>query len=67
MSEDVKIYEAGLRLDNGNYARFIQSKNEAEVDEYINIMKETKSENSTIVKMEKLFRCISTTPFVIET
>ena len=67
MSEDVLIYEAGLRLDNGNYASFIQSRNESDVDEYINIMKKTKSENTTIVKMEKLFRCISTTPFIIET
>ena len=67
MSEDVKIYEAGLRLGNGNYSSFIQSKNESEVDEYIDIMKTTKSENSTIVKMEKVFRCISTTPFIIET
>ena len=67
MSEEVKIYEAGLRLDNGKYASFIQSRNESEVDEYIDIMKKTKTENSTIVKMEKLFRCISTTPFIIET
>ena len=67
MSEEVKIYEAGLRLDNGNYSSFIQSRNESEVDEYIDIMKETKSENSTIVKTEKLFRCISTMPFIIET
>lgn len=67
MSEDVKIYEAGLRLDNGNYSSFIQSRNESEVDEYIDIMKTTKSENSTIIKMEKLFRCISTTPLITET
>jgi hypothetical protein len=67
MSEDVKIYEAGLKIDNGNYSSFIQSRNEREVDEYIDIMKTTKSESSTIVKMEKLFRCISTTPFIIET
>ena len=67
MSEDVKIYEAGLRLDSGNYSSFIQSRDESEVNEYIDIMKATKSENSTIVKMEKLFRCISTTPFIIET
>jgi hypothetical protein len=67
MSEDVKIYEAGLRIDSGEYASFIQSRNEREVDEYISIMKKTKSENSTIVKMEKLFRCISTTPIIIET
>ena len=67
MSEEVKIYEAGLRLDNGNYSSFIQSRNESEVDEYIDIIKKTKTENSTIVKMEKLFRCISTTPFIIET
>lgn len=67
MSEDVKIYEAGIRLENGNYLSFIKSRNESEVDEYIDIMKITKSENSTIVKMEKLFRCIFTTPFIIET
>ena len=66
MNEDVKIYEAGLRLDNGDYSSFIQSRNESKVDEYIGIMKAAKCKNSEIVKMEKLFRCISTTPFIIK-
>ena len=67
MSEDVKIYESGLRLDSGEYSSFIQSRNEVEVDKYIDIMKKTKPENFTIVKMEKLFRCVSTTSYTIET
>jgi len=67
MSDDVTIYEAGLRLDSGNYAIFIQSKKERDVDQYIDIMKKTKTENSTIIKTVKLFRCILQTPYIIET
>lgn len=67
MTEDVIIYEAGLQLDTGEYCSLIQSRNELEVDKYIGIMKQTKLEETTIMKMEKLFRCISTTPFIIKT
>jgi hypothetical protein len=59
-SEDVQLFTAGIRLENGRYSEFIQSRNEVEVevevevDEYINIMKSTKSKNSEIVKMINL-------------
>lgn len=66
MSDDITVFTAGTRTESGNYSNFIESKNEAEVDEYINIMKGTKSEGSAIVKMHKLYRCISTTPFIIK-
>lgn len=66
MIDDVTIYEAGLRSDNGIYSSFIQSRNEIDVDEYIDIMKKTKMENFIIVKYKKLFRCVSTTPFIIK-
>ena len=45
MSDDVTIFEAGLRLDCGNYSTFIQSRDVNEVDDYIDIMKKTKPEN----------------------
>lgn len=64
MSEDVTIYEAGLRVE-GKYSEFIQSKKESDVDEYIEIMKTTKPDDAEIVKLVKLFRCISTTPQII--
>jgi hypothetical protein len=64
MSEDVILYEAGLRVDS-DYWTSIQSRTESDVDEYITIMKKTKPEVATIVKTVKHFRCISTTPFII--
>jgi ribosomal protein L12E/L44/L45/RPP1/RPP2 len=65
MTEDVILYEAGLRVDSVRYWKFIQSIKESDVDEYITIMKKTKPEESTIVKTVKHYRCISTTPFII--
>jgi hypothetical protein len=64
MSEDVILYEAGLRVDS-DYWTSIQSRTESDVDEYITIMKKTKPEVATIVKVVKHYRCISTTPFII--
>jgi hypothetical protein len=64
MSEDVTLYEAGLRI-NGKYSQFIQSRNPSEVDEYIEIMLTTKSDDSEVVKLVKTYRCISTTPQII--
>jgi len=64
MSDDVTIYEAGLRI-NGKFSLFIQSRNEEEVDNYIEIMKMTKTDDSEIVKHTKFYRCISTTPQII--
>ena len=67
MSADVTIYEAGLRADSGHYSKFMQSKKESDVDEYIDIMRKVKTEESTIIKLVKLYRCISVTPFIIKT
>ncbi len=52
MIDDVTIYEAGLRI-NGKFSPFIQSRNEEEVDNYIEIMKITKADESEIVKHTK--------------
>ena len=64
MSDDVIVFTAGLRI-GGKYSEFIQSNREPDVDEYIEIMKKTKPEDSVITKMIKTYRCISTTPYVI--
>jgi len=64
MSEDITIYEAGLRI-NGVFSSFIQSNDESSVDEYIEIMKTTKIEESEIVKHTKFYRCVCTTPQII--
>lgn len=63
--EEVKLYEAGVRLESGKYCQFIQSREEKEVDDYIYIMKQTKLEGSEIVKYIKLFRCVDVTPFIV--
>lgn len=46
MGEEVVVYEAGVRFKNGNYARFIESRDEGDVDQYIDIMQTTKPEGS---------------------
>ena len=64
MGDEVIVFTAGLRM-GGKYSEFIQSKSEADVDEYIEIMKKTKPDGSLITKMIKTYRCISTAPYVI--
>lgn len=63
MSNDVDIYECGLRIEN-KYSSFMQSRSESEIDKYIETMKEC-CDKGEIVKYKKLYRCISTTPFII--
>lgn len=63
MSADVTIYECGLRIDN-KYSCFMQSKDESQINDYINIMRKS-CDKGEIVKMQKLYRCISTTPLSV--
>ena len=63
--DDVILYEAGLRV-GGKYSSFIQSRNEFEVDEYIEIMKETKTNGSEIVKYKKHYKSVSCIPQIIK-
>ena len=63
MSADVELYECGLRIGN-KYSSFMQSRNESEIDKYIETMKEC-CDKGEIVKMKKLYRCVSTTPLSI--
>ncbi len=58
MSDDVIIYEAGLRIGS-KFSSFIESKSESDVDEYVVIMKTTKPDDSEIIKHKKLYRCVS--------
>ena len=57
MSETIIIYECGLRIGN-KYCKFMQSKDEKKVDEYIEIMK-VSCEKGEIVKYIKHFDCTS--------
>lgn len=66
MSEDIRIYEAGVRTETGRYSKFITSSVKAEVDDYINIMKDTVSDDHEIVFYEKLYRILSTVPYIIK-
>ncbi len=61
---DIILYDAGLRV-SGRYSPFIQSKNESEVDDYIEIIKTTKTDESEIVKHKKHYSCVSCTPQII--
>lgn len=63
MSELVVIYECGLRIGS-KYSSFMQSRNESEIDKYIETMKQC-CDKGEIVKYEKQFNCVSTTPLII--
>lgn len=64
MSNQVTVYECGLYLE-GKYSQFFQSKNESEVDNYIEIMKGT-CERGDIRKFKKIYECTSTTPISVK-
>jgi hypothetical protein len=63
MTKYVTVYETGLRIGN-KYSSFAESKKESDIDEYIEIMKKTCLQGE-VVKYEKLYKCISTTPMSI--
>lgn len=64
MSDDIVIYEAGARSHSGKYGKFIESRVEREVDDYIDIMRGVVPGNYEIVKLKKTFRCICTIPTI---
>lgn len=63
MSADIELFECGLRIEN-KYSSFMQSRNESEIDKYIETMKEC-CDKGKVVKMKKTYRCIDTTPLPI--
>jgi hypothetical protein len=66
MSKEIKVYEAGVRNElTGKYSQFITSRVRAEVDDYIDIMKQTVSTDYEIVFYERFYNLISTTPYII--
>lgn len=64
-SGDLLIYEAGIRSRSGRYAKFIESPNPKEVEEYIETMKLIAPEVSRIVYLTKTYRLISTEPHIV--
>ncbi len=64
MSNDLIIYEAGIRMA-GKYCKFTESPDKKNTLDYIEVMKVTKPEKAEIVMLEKTYRLISTVPYVI--
>ena len=64
MSDDLIIYEAGVRIGN-NYSKFTESPDKQKTIDYIEILKVTKPENSEIILLEKTYRVISTIPHIV--
>ena len=64
MAKDIIIYECGLGI-NGKCSEFCQSRNEADVDSYIDVMRAC-CDKGEIVKLKKLYSCISITPLFRE-
>jgi hypothetical protein len=65
MSDDLIVYEAGIRID-GKYVKFTESPNKQNTLDYTEIMKVAKPENAEIVLLEKTYRLISTIPHIIQ-
>lgn len=65
--ESLTVFEAGMRSEGGRYAEFISSPDRKKVEDYIEIMKETKPEGMSIVFLEKTYQLVSTTPHIIGT
>ena len=63
--ESLIIYEAGLRAPNGRNCKFVSSNNKQEVIDYIEIMKETKTEFFEIYFHTKTYNLVSTVPHII--
>lgn len=63
--ETLIVFEAGIRNEDGQYHKFMDSPNREEVQEYLEIMKETKPEDSTLVFMEKTYKLVCTTPYIV--
>lgn len=67
MEDDLIIFEAGMRHSaGGKYYKFMESPDKAKVEEYLEIMKGTKPDESELVFSEKTYRLIATTPHIIE-
>ncbi len=62
---DLIVFEAGLRSEEGYYSKFMESPDRGRVEEYIEIMKSTKPEGAEIMFMEKCYQLVSTTPHII--
>jgi len=62
---DLTVFEAGLRSEEGNYSKFMESPDRAKVEEYLEIMKTTKPDNFELMFYEKTYRLISTNPQII--
>jgi hypothetical protein len=63
--ETLTIYEAGMRSDSGKYAEFIKSTDRAKVEEYIEIMKQTRTDGFEILFLEKTYHLVCTTPQIV--
>ena len=59
------IYEAGARSPSGKYSKFIESPKQQDVDDYLCIMKGCVPCNFELVKLEKTYHLVSTTPHII--
>ena len=62
----IKKSEIGIRTVDGEYLKIFETEKETEVNNYIDILKRVKCEGTNIVKMEQVYECISTVPFVVE-
>jgi hypothetical protein len=66
MSEDLVIYEVGVRYGDNHYAAFLESPNKDAVLEHARLVRDTVDDEHTVVFMEKTYRLISTIPHIFK-
>ncbi len=63
--ESLIVFEAGMRSEEGKYSKFMESPDRQKVEEYLEIMKKTRTDNFQLVFLEKTYHLICTTPHIV--
>jgi len=64
MSEEIRIYEGGIRLESGTYVQILRSEDRVKVEEDIDLIKDI-NPDWEVVFLEKCYHLVSTTPRII--
>jgi len=64
MSEEIRIYEGGIRLESGTYVQILRSEDRSKVEEDIDLIKDMNPDKE-VVFLEKCYHLVRTTPYII--
>ena len=63
---DLVIFEVGMRDIDGRYTEFMKSPDRKQVDDYSDLMNDVVDECFEIVKLEKSYKLLTTTPHIVK-